>query len=171
DLLRKSLSLTEEMRLEHLNAMFYSDDFKPIVRTGPIIPLVKEALFSGTQGRAACKIEGDEKIEVSADLDMIKTIFANLASNSLEQSRTGDLWIEVIISLDGKKVKVVYSDNGPGIPKEKQEKLFCSDGPVKMSDMVLPTTALMLKVNGGSIIIDQSYTGSGSRFLIDIPRA
>jgi signal transduction histidine kinase len=157
------------MELDLRNATLCVSGAKPIIQTLQISPALKNGLHIGSHGRAVCKIEGDEKIEVKADFDMLKNVFANLARSSLERCKMGDIWIEAHISVEDKKVKITYSDNGSGIPKEKQEKLFSPFDKDAMSEMGLPVVALVLKELAGSIRLDQNYSGDGTKFIIELP--
>ncbi len=169
DILSKALSNANDMELDLRNATLCVSGAKPIIQTLQISPALKNGLHIGSHGRAVCKIEGDEKIEVKADFDMLKNVFANLARSSLERCKMGDIWIEAHISVEDKKVKITYSDNGSGIPKEKQEKLFSPFDKDAMSEMGLPVVALVLKELAGSIRLDQNYSGDGTKFIIELP--
>lgn len=69
-------------------------------------------------------------LQLSSDLprvvaasDLILQVFFNLVVNAIEAMPDGgDLWI--ISEKDGNEVAIQFEDSGPGIPKEKRERLF-----------------------------------------------
>jgi len=68
-----------------------------------------------------------ENISVFADIDMLSTILRNLLSNSIKFTKKGGrIIVDAIIVKKGKNgsVQISIKDNGIGIPKEKQVKLF-----------------------------------------------
>jgi signal transduction histidine kinase len=65
-------------------------------------------------------------LHVTADLQMVKTIFRNLISNALKFSKTGG--IIFIRATEGKQfVEIEVQDNGIGISEKIQKKLFKID--------------------------------------------
>lgn len=65
-------------------------------------------------------------LHVTADLQMVKTIFRNLISNALKYSKTGG--IIFIRATEGKQfVEIEVQDNGIGISEKTQKKLFKID--------------------------------------------
>ncbi|BDQ10821.1 sensor histidine kinase [Sediminibacterium sp. TEGAF015] len=65
----------------------------------------------------------DEKLMINADQDKFERVITNLVTNAIKFSRQG---ASVIVSLEKKNQKAVFSvrDNGIGIPKQVQEKVF-----------------------------------------------
>lgn len=68
----------------------------------------------------------DERVEVRADIDMIKTVIRNLISNAIKFSNEGS---EVLVSLKEEDNMAVVSvkDSGCGIDEENQKKLLHTD--------------------------------------------
>ena len=63
------------------------------------------------------------KIEVHADMDMMKTILRNLLSNAIKFSYN-DSEILVNAGIEGDKVIVSVKDTGKGMGEEDQKKLL-----------------------------------------------
>ena len=62
-------------------------------------------------------------LEVSVDFDQLVQVFRNLLENAIKYSPSGDN-IEVGYENDGKRVTINVQDNGPGIPKQHQQRIF-----------------------------------------------
>lgn len=169
DLIAKSMRSSEDVRLEIRNALFCAGEIKPSPVNVELLPSIKAGVEAGAQGRAAFKFDGDGKIAAKADPALLRDVFANLARSSLLQCRQGDIWIEVKAAKEEGVVKLVFSDNGPGVAKERREKLFCPLSQENMHEMGLPVSSLILNELGGSIRIDQKPDGSGTLFLIELP--
>lgn len=69
-----------------------------------------------------------DDLEVVGDVEMIKTVLRNLISNSLKYTEPDKGVIEVIAEEEGSKVSIHVVDNGQGISKENQMKLFQGPG-------------------------------------------
>ena len=81
----------------------------------------------------------DERVEVRADIDMIKTVIRNLISNAIKFSNEGS---EVLVSLKEEDNMAVVSvkDSGCGIDEENQKKLLHTD------THLVPLVLIMRKV-------------------------
>lgn len=64
-----------------------------------------------------------EGLEVTADFDQLVQVFRNLLENAIKYSPAGDK-IEVGYQDDERKVTFSVRDNGPGIPKQHQQRVF-----------------------------------------------
>jgi len=65
----------------------------------------------------------EEGPEVTADFDQLVQVFRNLLENAVKYSPVGEK-IEVDYEDDEKKVTFSVRDNGPGIPKQHQQRVF-----------------------------------------------
>lgn len=115
----------------------------------------------------------EEKI-INFDLDNMERIILNLLSNAIKYNRINGN-IEVNISCKD-NIKISIKDNGLGIPKDKQARVFERFGQVKNkmktehegSGIGLFLVKSLVELNGGSIILN-SELGKGSEFVITLP--
>jgi len=63
-----------------------------------------------------------DKLELSADRDMLFQAFANLMDNATKYTPANGV-ISIISVLDGDNWRVEITDNGPGIPEKEHEKV------------------------------------------------
>ena len=115
----------------------------------------------------------EEKI-ISFDLDNMERIILNLLSNAIKYGSDNGK-IEVTINCT-KDVRISVKDNGIGIPKDKQNRVFERFGQVKNkmhtewegSGIGLFLVKSLVELNGGEIILN-SELGQGSEFIIVLP--
>ena len=66
---------------------------------------------------------GYQKLEVYADPGRIRQVLTNLVDNAIKYGREGgNIWVSFL--LGAKKVQVTVRDDGAGIPKEHQARIF-----------------------------------------------
>jgi signal transduction histidine kinase len=114
-----------------------------------------------------------EPTKVLADRRRIQQVLNNLLSNAIKYSPPQS---EVVVSseLQEKKVKVLIADQGPGIPKKQQsrlfEKFFQADGGDTREGfgLGLAICNLIIAEHRGSIGVD-SQVGKGSTFWFSLP--
>ncbi len=81
-----------------------------------VLPLLKEK-------RIALRTEIEESLMVMADEDRLKQVLFNLINNAVQHSPEGEtIWVEGYRS--GQWVIVRIKDNGPGVPVDKQKRIF-----------------------------------------------
>lgn len=120
----------------------------------------------------------DEEIdlEVHADVNKITWVITNMIGNALRYTEKGDR-IELHADKKGYKVHIAVSDNGAGIPKEYQHKIFekfVRVGQDKDSStgtgLGLAISKEMVEAHGGRIWVD-SKEGKGSTFTFTVKLA
>jgi signal transduction histidine kinase len=114
-------------------------------------------------------------LNVTADIQMVKTILRNLISNAIKYTNVNG---EIIIDANEVKqyVEVAIKDNGVGISPEQQRKLFKIDAfhstpgthDEKGTGLGLLLCKEFVELHGGNIRIE-SETGKGSRFSFTLP--
>ncbi len=120
-----------------------------------------------------------DSANVQVDINKIHEVIVNIYGNALKFTPVkGSIKIHVRRSDDGKMYQIVFTDSGPGIPKEKQEKLFTKFGKIDESYANLPNvngTGLglyisqeIMKLHGGSISVESEY-GQGATFIVNLP--
>ncbi|MFC2131056.1 sensor histidine kinase [Bacteroidota bacterium] len=129
------------------------------------------------------KCESEEDIIVQADSDLLKIAFSNLITNSYKYTRGGGR-IDVKLETDNKNVVITVSDNGIGIPKEAQDKIFNEfyRTPLSRKEGVDGTglgmsivKQIIEKYHGNIVVKSPSYLAGdmgnpGSEFRITLPR-
>ena len=100
------------------------------LQVGKVQPDLVQEVFEQLELKAApksihlhLKQEGAKGVWVLADRNRIKQVFTNLIDNAIKYGRqNGNIWVSF---LDGrKKVQIMVRDDGTGIPKEHQNRIF-----------------------------------------------
>jgi signal transduction histidine kinase len=132
-------------------------------------------LFMAQQKQLSINHSIAPDINVSADLQMVRTILRNLINNAIKYTNP-----EGIISIgasEGKRfVKITVKDNGIGISKEIQKRLFNMESLHSTSGtnnehgsgFGLILCKEFVEIHGGSISIE-SEPGIGSRLMFTLP--
>lgn len=115
-----------------------------------------------------------EPVHLRADPQSIKEVFTNILSNSCDalEKVERERRIEISVSkLDG-KVRISFSDNGPGIPKKIVNKIFdpffTTKDVGKGTGLGLSLSYGIVKKHGGDLTV-QSEVGQGASFIIELP--
>jgi signal transduction histidine kinase len=112
---------------------------------------------------------------VTADQQMVKTIFRNLISNAIKFSKTGDTIF--ISAKEGKPfVEIEVADNGIGISKKIQKKLFVNNefhstsgtNNEQGTGLGLLFCKEFVSIHGGKIWVE-SEPDKGSKFKFTLP--
>jgi signal transduction histidine kinase len=118
--------------------------------------------------------QSEDNIFAYADPSKISWVISNLIGNALRYADEGK--IEVDAEIKGRRVLVSVADNGPGIPKEYQSKIFekfvraGSDKEEKSgTGLGLAIAKEIITAHNGRIWVD-SEEGEGSTFSFYIPR-
>jgi PAS domain S-box-containing protein len=117
----------------------------------------------------------DENLpSVKADLEKSVFVFVNLLNNAIRYSKQNDK-IKLAAVNENEWVKFSIQDNGPGISKEDQEKLFQRftqvGGRTKQGwGLGLAISKEFIQAQGGRIWVE-SETGKGSKFSFVLPVA
>lgn len=113
---------------------------------------------------------------VLADRQRVKQVLLNLLSNAVKYNHVGG---EVVMADEvvGDRVRVTITDTGPGIPPDKQERLFIPferlgtvHGGVEGTGLGLALSKRLTEAMGGAIGV-YSEVGRGSAFWIELPLA
>jgi signal transduction histidine kinase len=127
---------------------------------------------------AALTIDGDDTpILVQADPDHVGRILDNLINNALTYC-VATPRVTVTVS-NPEQPAIAVSDNGIGIPADKRELVFerfvrLDDqqiGPVPGTGLGLYISRELARRHGGSLVLEESVLGKGSRFLLRLPVA
>lgn len=112
---------------------------------------------------------------LQGDLDLLRRVLTNLLSNAIKFTPTGGK-IELEITENDENFQFSVRDNGPGIPRDEQERIFdlytrgASVRQIEGSGIGLAFCKLAVEAHGGRIWFD-SAPGEGATFTFTIPRA
>lgn len=120
----------------------------------------------------------DKKVNISgkvifySDQRRIKVIFNNLISNAIRYSNGKDPMIEINIKTDREKAEIVIADNGAGIDKKHQKRVFdmfyrATDSNAGSGLGLYIVKESIDKLNGNIDL--ESEPGKGTRFTISLP--
>jgi signal transduction histidine kinase len=110
---------------------------------------------------------------VDMDSEMIRRVLINMLENAIKYSRSEGN-IAVALDRSENSLRVGVSDNGPGIPKEDQKRIFEKfarmqrKGRPKGLGLGLAFCRLAVEAHGGRIWVE-SETGQGSTFYFKLP--
>ena len=108
--------------------------------------------------------------KTKADKELIDQVLINLLKNAIEAvSGKPDATIKILISRStGKKLKIIVSDNGPGMDVEIQEKIFIPFYTTKKegTGVGLSLSKQIMKLHGGSISL-KTKSGAGTQFSLE----
>jgi len=106
---------------------------------------------------------------IRVDVDKTKRVFANLLKNAVEAMPNGGK-LEIKSKTGKDKVKIAFSDTGPGIPKEALDRLFVPLFTTKAKGMGLGLAICKRFVEAhGGIITAESTLGKGTTFTVTFP--
>ncbi len=116
--------------------------------------------------------EPDDPCYILGESKVLNLVFNAVIANAVEAlMQTDDPLIE-ITSLSSDDLRLVVRDNGPGIEKDKLEKVFIPfySKDSGKSGLGLPLARKLLAAMGGGIAID-SRTGEGTSVCVQLKRA
>ena len=108
------------------------------------------------------KLDRAEQVHIQGDKDLLFQMLANLIDNAIKYTPQGGA-ITAGLYLGDKTLKIVFADNGPGIPREKYSKVFQRFYRVEESRGVQPGNGLGLSLvqavavlHGGKVSLSDS---------------
>ena len=117
------------------------------------------------------KINLKENISINADYQKLQQILFNLISNAIKYTPEKG-HVEVSAKKNGNYVCIAVKDNGIGIEKENQQKIFkkfVQLNPQKdSSGLGLTITKELVSLHNGKISV-KSKTGQGTTFTVELP--
>jgi len=116
-----------------------------------------------------------DELLVVANPIQLEQVFINLLTNARDAlADSKRKTIRIASSRDGEKIRIAFSDTGPGIPLELQQRIFDPFFTTKEvgtgTGLGLSITYSILKEYGGEISVD-SRPGKGAMFLVELPYA
>jgi signal transduction histidine kinase len=124
-----------------------------------------------------CQLEvaQQDPVMVRCDRELMRRVLTNIGANSVKFVCTNGK-VKFDIQRDDAWIKVLISDNGPGIPREYHEKIFEKFGQVEMrqqrkmysTGLGLTFCKLAVEAHGGKIGVE-SEVDKGSTFWFTLP--
>lgn len=110
---------------------------------------------------------------IIADANRLKQVFINLAMNALQAMTTGGaLRVATEADDDGQTVRVIFADDGPGIPRELHEQIFepffTTKAEGEGTGLGLYICRNIILEHQGKMSLDSS-PGRGTRFILEFP--
>jgi signal transduction histidine kinase len=131
-----------------------------------LISIVNAARSDVSFGDITADILISPDIEIFAD-PIIQKVFSTLFENSVRHGTTiSAIWITT--EKRGKKIIIVYADDGIGIPEEDKERIF-QHGYGKNTGIGLYLVRELLSITGLTIC-ETGESGKGARFEIVVPQ-
>ncbi|MGB4653962.1 MAG: HAMP domain-containing sensor histidine kinase [Bacteroidales bacterium] len=148
---------------------------KPIIEKIDIIPIIQQSveIFKGQKNRKIILNNKYSNCFVYADSNHMLRVFNNIIKNALQSIPTykkGIVEIEIIADTDKEKCLISVKDNGTGIPKEKQSKIFSPEFTTKTTGMGLGLAMcknIIIEIKGR--IWFETAENVGTTFFVEIP--
>ena len=113
-------------------------------------------------------------IIIKGDRNLLERALINVIENGIKYSPENGV-IDIHINYKNKTVKILISDQGPGIPDEEREKIFELFYTMQIKKDKLPSTGIgltfckmVIEEHGGNITFDNN-TKIGTTFIITLP--
>jgi two-component system nitrogen regulation sensor histidine kinase NtrY len=127
----------------------------------------------GNTGTARVSLDtGDiDSAIIMADREHLNGIFSNLLKNALQAvPADGNGIIEVSVTANTGKVRIMFRDNGPGIPEELRSKMFTPNFTTKSSGMGLGLSIVKRYVEtAGGEVWFETEQDKGTVFIVELP--
>src|SRR4029078_5171853 len=129
------------------------------------------AVGPAPEGQPPIEVEVDPAILVHADSLLLSQIFSNLLANA---RRYGGPHIRIVAKVDGDRVRVEVTDDGPGVPPNLVPHLFApmrsSLATIEHAGLGLALVRQMTITLGGDIAYETDED-AGARFVLHLARA
>jgi two-component system nitrogen regulation sensor histidine kinase NtrY len=130
------------------------------------------ALYHGLLGEVQFERRFADKLpKVRVDGEQIRRVIINLVDNAIEaMNRAGVITLETLHDPSASLVRLIVTDNGPGIPAAEREKLFMPYYSTKRrgSGLGLAIVRRIVAEHGGTIEVGDNEP-RGTKFTIELP--
>ena len=171
--------LTDDLlKLARIEAGKWSLDFQPVQAADFIQPCIETARLNAAPRNVSLEISCPRDLPaVRGDLSSLQEIVQNLLDNAIRYSPEGGS-VKVAASARKEGIRISISDNGIGIPKAEQERIFERFYRVDAArsresggtGLGLSIAKHLVEAHGGRIEVD-SEVGRGSTFSVILPGA
>lgn len=142
----------------------------------PLQPLVQEVVdqFTPLALQRGVRIECEGlPAHALGNRDALRQVLLNLFDNALRHGPDGQR-IAARTDSNGRRVRLVVDDEGPGIPERERERVFerfhtlAADGNRTGTGLGLTVVRELVAQQGGTVLISSSESG-GCRVIVDLP--
>ena len=130
------------------------------------------ALYEGLFANVHFERRYDPEVHlVRLDAEQVRRVVINLIDNSVEaMERRGTIWLETELDSSNSLVRIIVSDDGPGVPAGERDKLFMPYYSTKRrgSGLGLAIVRRIVAEHRGSIEVGENVP-QGARFTIELP--
>jgi len=181
----KRIEVVAQDKVRDVNNFLDTEQFKmgkKVVSLKPgvvITPILKEVvdrlLYQAELGGIYLKLDIAENMHaISADREKLKSAIFNIVHNSVKYTKTGGVNIK---AESNGVVKIIVSDTGIGIPKDKLatilegqfERTEEAQKTASGSGVGLYLSAQIIKLHNGKVWAESAGEGKGSTFYIELP--
>lgn len=120
----------------------------------------------------------DSAPAILVDKTWMKEAFRNLIENAVKFNPKKPREVRLSVESSEKEIRLIFRDNGPGIPSEEHEKIFQKfyqidrsfTGQIPGMGLGLTLVQRVAEAHGGRVSVESSM-GNGSTFIITLPLA
>lgn len=111
---------------------------------------------------------------LNVDPALFERVLCNVLENAVKYTPDGSR-IDIGAAISGDRVKVTVDDNGPGLPKNREDAIFQmfergrKESATPGVGLGLAICRAIVEAHGGTIV-GETRSGGGARFTIDLPR-
>ncbi len=176
DVARMERLLTEAREISSIDAHLYDDGREPVDLMEILTGLLESfRLRSDGSGPILQLVVDEGQAVVSGSADRLTQVFENLMANAVSFSPPKGA-VDIHLQIVGAEVKVVVSDEGPGIPDEHRSRIFSRFFSYRPENDDSGHTGLGLAIAkaivdgyGGRITFG-NRAGGGAEFVVTLPR-
>ncbi len=165
-LIQAMLKETERMKRLLEELLLYTRPARLDIREVDLVGLFNDMrhFISAKRGDVTLHMKMPPHLSVAADKDKITQVFLNLLNNAIDAARYA---ITLSASKQEKEVRIVITDDGPGIPAENLQRIFDPFFTTKKggTGLGLPISRKIIEDHGGSIDI-RSKAGGGTTVTV-----
>ena len=166
-------TLVDEMLGMSLSETSVEPGDRVAVNCNEILRGIIEYAMEDVQGDVQLRLETSlaDDFTIMTHEDMFRRIVASLVDNALKYTTEGK--VTMLASSANGKLTITVEDTGIGIPAEEAEHIF--ERFVKLDafkvglGLGLSVCRLMTSRLGGTVVLDTTYPGPGSRFVVTLP--
>jgi len=168
-LLRLINDILDISRLESGKSQFVYETVDIVPYCKGVINTIAQTVEKGVKLRFKCE---ESRVIIKTDITRLQQVLINLLNNAVKYTHEGyiELWVEK--SVEDSELRIIVSDTGIGIPKNKQNIIFERfekvNEYVQGTGLGLSICQMTLNKMGGKIRVDNDYI-QGARFICTIP--